>query len=37
MPCQAPGDLPVGLMLARANGDDADLLGVALAIEAALA
>jgi Asp-tRNA(Asn)/Glu-tRNA(Gln) amidotransferase A subunit family amidase len=37
LPCQAPGDLPVGLMLARANGDDADLLGVALAIEAALA
>jgi aspartyl-tRNA(Asn)/glutamyl-tRNA(Gln) amidotransferase subunit A len=37
LPCQAPGDLPVGLMLARANGDDAELLGVAKAIEAALA
>ena len=37
LPCQAPGDLPVGLMLARANGHDAELLGVAKAIEAALA
>ena len=37
LPCQAPGDLPVGLMLARANGLDAELLGVAKAIEAALA
>ena len=37
LPCQAPGELPVGLMLARANGDDAELLGVAKAIEAALA
>jgi aspartyl-tRNA(Asn)/glutamyl-tRNA(Gln) amidotransferase subunit A len=37
LPCQAPGDLPVGLMLARANGQDAELLGVAKAIEAAKA
>lgn len=37
LPCQAPGDLPVGLMLARANGHDAELLGVAKAVEAALA
>ena len=37
LPCQAPGDLPVGLMLALANGHDAELLGVAKAIEAALA
>jgi Asp-tRNA(Asn)/Glu-tRNA(Gln) amidotransferase A subunit family amidase len=29
--------LPVGLMLARANGHDAELLGVAKAIESALA
>ena len=37
LPCQAPGDLPVGLMLARANGHDAELLGVAKAVETALA
>ncbi len=37
LPCQAAGDLPVGLMLARANGQDSDLLGVARAIESALA
>ena len=37
LPCQAPGDLPVGLMLALANGHDAELLVVAKAIEAALA
>ena len=37
LPCQAPGDLPVGLMLARANGQDGELLVVAKAIEAALA
>ena len=37
LPCQAPGDLPVGLMLARANGHDSDLLGVSKAIESALA
>ncbi len=37
LPCQAPGDLPVGLMLALANGHDAELLGVAKAIESALA
>jgi aspartyl-tRNA(Asn)/glutamyl-tRNA(Gln) amidotransferase subunit A len=37
LPCQAAGDLPVGLMLARANGQDSDLLGVAKATESALA
>ena len=37
LPCQAPGDLPVGLMLARANGHDAELLSVAKAVETALA
>ena len=37
LPCQAPGDLPVGLMLSLANGHDGELLGVAKAIETALA
>ncbi|NBY03863.1 MAG: amidase, partial [Betaproteobacteria bacterium] len=37
LPCQAAGDLPVGLMLARANGQDSDLLGVAKAVESTLA
>ncbi len=37
LPCQAPGDLPVGLMLAAPAGHDAALAGVALAVEAALA
>jgi aspartyl-tRNA(Asn)/glutamyl-tRNA(Gln) amidotransferase subunit A len=37
LPCQAPGDLPVGLMLSSVRGDDARLAAVALAVEAALA
>jgi aspartyl-tRNA(Asn)/glutamyl-tRNA(Gln) amidotransferase subunit A len=37
LPCQAPGDLPVGLMVAAPGGHDAALAGVALAVEAALA
>ena len=37
LPCQAPGALPVGLMLASVRGDDAGLAAVALAVEAALA
>jgi aspartyl-tRNA(Asn)/glutamyl-tRNA(Gln) amidotransferase subunit A len=36
LPCQAPGELPVGLMLAAPGGHDAALAGVALAVEAAL-
>ena len=37
LPCQAPGELPVGLMLASINGGDARLAAVALAVEEALA
>ena len=37
LPCQAAGDLPVGLMLSSVNGDDAQLAAVALAVEHALA
>lgn len=37
LPCQAPGSLPVGLMLGAPGGHDAALAGVALAVEAALA
>ena len=37
LPCQAPGDLPVGLMLTAPGGHDAALAAVALAVEAALA
>ncbi len=37
LPCQAPGDLPVGLMLAAPGGQDAALAATALAVEAALA
>lgn len=37
LPCQAPGELPVGLMLAASGGHDAALAGVALAVEARLA
>jgi aspartyl-tRNA(Asn)/glutamyl-tRNA(Gln) amidotransferase subunit A len=37
LPCQAPGDLPVGLMLSAPHGHDAALAAVALAVEAALA
>jgi aspartyl-tRNA(Asn)/glutamyl-tRNA(Gln) amidotransferase subunit A len=37
LPCQAPGELPVGLMLSAPAGHDAALAAVALAVEAALA
>ena len=37
LPCHAPGELPVGLMLAAPAGQDAALAGVALAVEAPLA
>ena len=37
LPCHAPGELPVGLMLAAPRGADAHLAAVALAVEAALA
>lgn len=37
LPCHAPGELPVGLMLSAPGGRDAELLGVALSVEAALA
>ncbi|MBV8618414.1 MAG: amidase [Curvibacter sp.] len=37
LPCQAPGALPVGLMLGSVRDDDARLAAVALAVEAALA
>jgi aspartyl-tRNA(Asn)/glutamyl-tRNA(Gln) amidotransferase subunit A len=37
LPCQAPGALPVGLMLAAPGGHDAALAAVALAVESALA
>lgn len=36
LPCHAPGELPVGLMLSSVRGDDARLAGVALAAEAVL-
>jgi aspartyl-tRNA(Asn)/glutamyl-tRNA(Gln) amidotransferase subunit A len=36
LPCQAPGELPVGLMLAAPGGQDAALAGVALAVQALL-
>jgi len=36
LPCQAPGDLPVGLMLSAPGGQDKALAGVALAVEALL-
>ncbi|MBA4177401.1 MAG: amidase [Leptothrix sp. (in: Bacteria)] len=36
LPCHAPGDLPVGLMLAAPAGHDAALAGVALAVETLL-
>ena len=36
LPCQAEGELPVGLMLSSVRGDDARLAAVALAVEAAL-
>jgi aspartyl-tRNA(Asn)/glutamyl-tRNA(Gln) amidotransferase subunit A len=34
LPCHAPGELPVGLMLTAPGGQDAALAGVALAMEA---
>ena len=37
LPCQAAGDLPVGLMLSAPGGHDAALASVALAVEAVLA
>jgi aspartyl-tRNA(Asn)/glutamyl-tRNA(Gln) amidotransferase subunit A len=37
LPCHTPGDMPVGLMLSAPGGRDAELLGVALSVEAALA
>ena len=37
LPCQAAGELPVGLMVSSVRGDDARLGSVALAIEEALA
>jgi len=37
LPCHAPDELPVGLMLMGENGADRRLLGAALAVEAALA
>ena len=37
LPCQAPGELPVGLMLSAPAGHDAALAAVALAVEACLA
>lgn len=36
LPCHEPGELPVGLMLSSVADDDANLAGVALAVEAAL-
>jgi aspartyl-tRNA(Asn)/glutamyl-tRNA(Gln) amidotransferase subunit A len=37
LPCQAPGDLPVGLMLVGETGGDRHLLAVGQACERALA
>ena len=37
LPCHQPGELPVGLMLSAPGGRDAELLGVASSVEAALA
>jgi amidase/aspartyl-tRNA(Asn)/glutamyl-tRNA(Gln) amidotransferase subunit A len=37
LPCQRPGDLPVGLMLWAGQGHDDTLLDLALAVEAAMA
>jgi aspartyl-tRNA(Asn)/glutamyl-tRNA(Gln) amidotransferase subunit A len=36
LPCHAPDELPVGLMLSSVRGDDARLAAVALAVEPAL-
>ena len=37
LPCHQAGELPVGLMLSAAGGQDASLLGTALSVETALA
>jgi aspartyl-tRNA(Asn)/glutamyl-tRNA(Gln) amidotransferase subunit A len=37
LPCHQAGELPVGLMLSAPGGHDAELLGTALSVEAALA
>ena len=37
LPCQAPGEPPVGFMLTGEHGGDATLFAVASAVEAALA
>lgn len=37
LPCHAPGEAPVGLMLAAAGGRDRDILALGQAVEAALA
>jgi aspartyl-tRNA(Asn)/glutamyl-tRNA(Gln) amidotransferase subunit A len=37
LPCHAPGELPVGLMLAAPGGQDGELAALALAVEQALA
>lgn len=37
LPCHRDGELPVGLMLSSVRGDDAQLAGVALAVERSLA
>ena len=36
LPCHAPGEMPVGLMLSAAHGQDAALAGLALLLETAL-
>ena len=36
LPCHAPGELPMGLMLSSTSGDDARLASVACAVETAL-
>jgi aspartyl-tRNA(Asn)/glutamyl-tRNA(Gln) amidotransferase subunit A len=36
LPCQAPGDAPVGLMIAGTQGRDRRVLALGLAVEAAL-
>ena len=36
LPCQAPGDLPVGLMIMGEHGADHRVLSIAAAIEAVL-
>ena len=36
LPCHAPGELPMGLMLSAGHGQDASLAGLALLVETAL-